>query len=165
MGSLYAAVAVPRSDMAVGVTLEAAIEAELPFLRREAEAMMTLTLTAYSPDPEATTTDANGYEIPAYNDEGTTPGRITGGSSSTKDSATRYLNIGGVERPVLSGGLHLPIGSPIPVASEQRGQAWEYEVSGLGTVDNPALMGRRFMVVSLSLVAQATALRLDVIEL
>lgn len=145
------------------MTLQSAIEAELPFLRREAEARMTLTLAAYSPTG-GTTTDPNGYEVPEYADEDPVKGRVTGSSSSTKDSATRYLNIGGVERPVLQGGLHIPIGSAVPVAAEQRGQAWEYEVSSLGPVDNPTLMGRRFMVVGLSLVAQATALRLDVVE-
>lgn len=145
------------------MTLQDAIAAELPELRRQAESRMTLTLDAFSPTG-AFTTDADGYRVPAYASEGSVPGRVTGGSSSSSDSATRYVNVGGVERPVFAGGLHLPIGSPVPVASEQRGQGWEYEVTAIGPVDNPALLGRRFLVVGVSLIAQATALRLDVVE-
>lgn len=144
-------------------TLFNAIAAELPRLRAEAESRMTLTLAAFEPTGE-TTVDADGYETPVYAPKGSVFGRIRGGSQSAGDSTTRYVNIGGVERPVLAGGLHLPIGSSVPVASTQRGVGWEYEVTAVGSVDNPALLGRRFLVVGVSMVAQATALRLDVVE-
>lgn len=145
------------------MSLQDAINGTLPRLRAEAEARMTLTLAAFEPTGD-TTTDADGYNVLVYDPKGSVSGRIRGGSQSAGDSTTRYVNIGGVERPVLTGGLHLPIGSLVPVASEQRGVGWEYEVTELGPVDNPALLGRRFLVVGVSLVAQATALRLDVVE-
>ena len=80
------------------------------------------------------------------------------------DSGTRYVNIGGVERPVIDGGLHIPLSAPVPVASEQRGQGWEYEVTALGPADDPALLGRRYLVISVPAKSFATARRLDVVE-
>lgn len=143
------------------MTLNDAIAAELPFLRQQAESMMTLTLTAFSPN--GTTTDADGYEILAFNPEGSTPGKVQGGSQG-KDTPTRYVNIGGVERPVLNAGLHIPISAPVPVASEQRGIGWEYEVQSIGALDDPALLGRRFLVVEVPMKSKATARRLSVVE-
>lgn len=127
---------------------------------------MTLTLTAYSPTG-ATTTDEDGYEVPEYADEGSTVGKVQ--SDGGKDSETRYVNVGGVDRPVLSGGLHIPLaafisGGLLIRASEQRGKAWEFEVASCGPADDPALLGRRYMVVGVPAKSFATARRLDVVE-
>lgn len=130
--------------------------------RVAAQAQMTLTLAAYSPD--GTTEDADGFEIPAYASEGSTPGKVQGGSQAGKDTPTRYVSIGGVDRPVLEAGLHIPIGAPLPVASEQRGIGWEYEVTAVGTFDDSALLGRRFLVVEVPMKSFATARRLSVVE-
>lgn len=123
---------------------------------------MTLTLTAYSPN--GTTTDPDGYEIPAYADEGSTPGKVQAGSRAGDDTAARYVRVGDVERPVLNAGLHIPIAADVPVASEQRGIGWEYLVTAVGASDDPALLGKRFLVVSVPVKSFATARRLDVVE-
>lgn len=140
------------------VSAEAAVVAG----RLAAESLMTVTLTAYSPN--GTTTDADGFEVPAYAPEGSTPGKIQAGSREGDDTATRFVPIGGVDRPVLSGGLHIPIGAAVPVASEQRGIGWEYEVTAVGASDDPALLGLRFLVVNVPIKSFATARRLDVVE-
>lgn len=140
------------------------IARELPGLRRQAESLMTLTLNAYSPDPDGTTT-VDGYEVLAFNDEDPTPGKVQGGSQAGKDTAIRYIDIGGVERPVLVGGLHIPISAAVPVAGEQRGIGWEYQVATAGPMDDPALLGRRYLVVGVPAKSHATARRLDVVEL
>lgn len=131
--------------------------------RMAAEVEMTLTLTAYSPN--GTTTDADGYEVPAFADEGSTPGKVQGGTQAGKDTPTRHVSIGGVERPVLSAGLHVPIAAPVPVASEQRGIGWEYLVTAIGPNDDPALLNRRYLVVGVPMKSFSTARRLDVVEL
>lgn len=123
---------------------------------------MTLTLAAYSPN--GTATDADGYEVPAFAAEDTPNGKVQAGSRAGSDTATRYLSIGGVERPVLEGGLHIPIGADVPTAGEQRGIGWEYEVTAVGEADDPALLGRRFLVVGVPVKSFATARRLDVVE-
>lgn len=130
--------------------------------RRAAERDMSLTLAAYSPD--ATTTDANGFNVPAFASEGSTVGKVQAGAQAGQDAATRHVTVGGVARPVLSGGLHIPIGAPVPVGSEQRGLGWEYEVTAVGAGDDPALLGRRFLVVGVPVKSYATARRLDVVE-
>lgn len=146
--------------------LHDAITAALPNLCREAESLMTLTLAAYSPTGDFTT-DSDGFEVPAFTPEGSTFGKVQGGSQAGQDTATRYVSIGGVERPVLAGGLHIPIGAKVPKAGEQRGLAggaWEYVVTATGDGD-PALLGRRYLVVGVPAKSFATARRLDVIEL
>lgn len=145
------------------MTLQSAVEAALPELRAEAEARMTLALAAFSPN--GSTTDDDGYKVPAFAPEGHTIGRAQGGTQATSDAATRYLRIGDTERPVLAGGLHIPIAAPVPIAGEQRGQGWEYVVTEIGASDDPALLGRRYLVVGVPAKSHATARRLDVVEI
>lgn len=144
------------------------LAAALPELQAHALSTMTLTLTAYSPTDEPTT-DADGYEVQGYANEGTTPGKVQSGSQAGSDGQTRYVNIGGVDRPVVEGGLHIPLDRFIfdgllIVASEQRGRAWEFEVESVGPADDPALLGRRYMVVGVPAKSFATARRLDVVQ-
>lgn len=137
--------------------------------RRTAESLMTLTLVAYSPTGESTT-DADGYRVPVYADEGSTPGKVQAGSQQSGDAPTRYVSVGGVDQPVIAGGLHIPLDrfvldGLLIVASEQRGRAWEFEVFSVGPADDPALLGKRYMVVSAPAKSFATARRLDVVEI
>ena len=137
--------------------------------RDVAEHTYTLRLTAYSPN--GTTPDADGYEVQDYIDEGWTPGKVQGGSQSGKDTPTRYVSVGGVERPVIQGGLHIPLDrfifdhSLLIVAGEQRGLGWEFEVTETGRYDDPGLLGRRYLVVEVPSKSFATARRLSVVEL
>jgi hypothetical protein len=123
--------------------------------------MMTLTFTAYSPN--GTTTDGDGYEVPAYASEGATPGKVQGPSSSTADTPTRTVNVGGAERPVLAAGLHIPVAAPVPLAGLY-GIGWEYLCTAVGPNDDPALLNRRYLVVGVPAKSFATARRLDVVE-
>lgn len=138
--------------------------ARLGAMQARAQSLMTLTLAAYSPSGK--TTNAGGYTVPGYTPEGATFGKVQGASG--KDTATRYIKVGDVERPVLEGGLHIPLTAKVPVAGEQRGQvggAWEYEVTAVGPHDDPALLGRRYLVVEVPAKSLATARRLSVVEL
>lgn len=121
---------------------------------------MTLTLTAYSPDGF---TIVGGIETQAYAAEGTTRGKLQGSSASVADAATRMVTVGGVSRPVLAGGLHVPVSADLPVAGD-RGVGWEYEVTAIDSHDDPTLLGRRFLVVGVPAKSFATARRLDVVE-
>jgi hypothetical protein len=129
--------------------------------RIAAEALMTLTLTAYRPN--GFTTNADGLQVRAYASEGTTPGKVQGASSSTADAGTRFVTIGGVARAVMVAGLHIPISATVPTAGDQ-GIGWEYAVTAVGPDDDPALVGRRFLVVGVPAKSFATARRLDVVE-
>lgn len=121
---------------------------------------MTLTLTAYSPSGSAVVND---YKTRTYATEGTTAGKVQ--ASAGSDTPTRMVRIGDVERPVLAGGLHIPISADLPVAGEQLGKGWEYAVTAVGATDDPALLGRRYLVVGVPAKSFATARRLDVVEL
>lgn len=130
--------------------------------RIAARRLMTLTLTPYA--PAGVTLDGDGYEVQAYEAQSPHAGKVQGGSSSVEDTATRSVTIGGIARPVLSGGLHIPIDAPVPLAGQQRGVGWEYEITAVGAGDDPALLGRRFLVVGVPIKSFATARRLDVVE-
>lgn len=127
--------------------------------RIAAESLMTLSLEAFSTD--AVEVDGMLVETPVS--EGTTVGKVQAGRATANDAVTRMVTVGGVARPVMQGGLHIPISAPVPVAGEQ-GQGWQYEVTAVGPHDDPALLGRRFLVVSVPVKSKATARRLDVVE-
>lgn len=142
------------------MTVYSGIADELPFLRSEAEAAMTLTFTAYSPNGYTT---VNSLKVPAYTDRGSTPGKVQGGAVSTRDPVSRTVVVGGVERPLLEGGLHIPLSAPVPRGGDQ-GVGWEYLCTAIGPLDDPALLDRRYLVVSVPAKSFATARRLDVVE-
>jgi hypothetical protein len=146
------------------VTLAAAIEAELPNLRTEAEATYQDTFTAYRPDATATATDANGFEVPGYATAGTTPGKVAGPSAQSRDTNARTVTIGGSERPVIEGGLHVPVSAPVPATGEY-GTGWEYVLTALGPLTDPSLLNSRWLVVDAPAKSYATARRLDVVRL
>ncbi|MFT3871548.1 MAG: DUF6093 family protein [Nocardioides sp.] len=121
--------------------------------RAAAESLMTLTLAWYEPNGWTTGTDK---QVPAFTSRGTTPGKLQGSAGS--DSTTRWVSVGGVERPVLQAGLHVPAEGLVP------GIDWEAEVTAVGDLADIALLGRRYRVTGLSLKSFATARRLDVVE-
>lgn len=136
-------------------------EQELDDFRAEAESLFLDTFAAFSPN--GTTTDADGFEVPAYADEGSTPGKVQGQSSQASDTYSRTVTVGGVERQVLQGGLHIPLSAPVPAAGD-RGIGWEYVCTAVGPATDPALLNRRYLVVSTPAKSYATARRLDVVE-
>lgn len=155
--------------MTTALGFGADITAALPELRAQAESLMTLTVTAYSPN--GFTDDPNtGLPVPQFATVGTSAAKLQGTSSSSRDTPTRYVRIGEVDRPVLESGLHLPISAFVAsgvlaiVASEQRGVAWEFEVTAAPSPVDPSLVGRRYMVASIPAKSFATARRLDVVE-
>lgn len=116
---------------------------------------MTLTLATYSP---GSPTVVDGLEVPGFNPEGTTPGKVQGSSQAQSQPYTRTEVVGGVERPIIEGGLHIPLSAPTP------SRKWEYQVTAVGPADDPALLGRRYWVASVPAKSHATARRLDVVE-
>lgn len=138
------------------------VQQGLPEFRLQAESLMTLVLAAY--EPGGTTTDGNGYEVQGYTPKGLTFGKVQAGSRQGGDTVTKYVRIGEVERSVIEAGLHIPIDALVPSADYQRGFAWEYEVVNTGDSD-PALLGRRYLVVGVPAKSLSTARRLDVVEL
>lgn len=130
--------------------------------RAKAESLMTLELDVY--EPTGTGKDADGYDVVEYTKRGRVKGQAQAASRAGGDTQTRYVDVGGVSRPVLVGGLKIPISAALPAAGEQRGIGWEYEVAEVGRVDDPALLGRRYLVVEAPVKSYATARRLDVVE-
>lgn len=129
--------------------------------RRMAETQMTLTLEAFAPSD--TPTVVNGQETFPGTSQGTTPGKIHGQSKLSAQPYTRTVTIGGAEVPVVEAGLHIPIAAPIPTAGEY-GKGWEYVVTAVSETDDPALLGRRYLVANSPAMSHATARRLDVAE-
>lgn len=128
--------------------------------RAAAEALMTLTMAAYAPGRG---TGAGGQDVTVYTPKGSTPGKVQASSAQGGDTATRTVRIGNAERPVLVGGLHIPVSAPLPTAGEY-GVGWEYEVTAVGAAGDPTLLGRRYLVVGAPAKSFATARRLDVVE-
>lgn len=127
-----------------------------------AEREHTLTLTPC--EPNGTTANGDGYQVPAFTEHDSIPGKFQAPTAAGKDTLTDLVRIGEVERPILRAGLHISITAPIPAAGRQRGIGWEYEVTAVGQFDDEALVGKRVLVVEVPSKSKATARRLDVVE-
>lgn len=130
--------------------------------RAAAERRMRDRFAVFSPTGHTVQDEDTGLEEPVYQIEEPVYGRVSG-AARTGDTQTRMVNVGGVDRPVLEGGLHIPIAADVPAAGLQ-GQGWEYECIGLGPTSDPSLLGRRYLVVESPAKSDATARRLDVVE-
>ena len=124
--------------------------------RRHAERDMPDTGTAHRPTGH-TAANSDGEEVATFTDLFTSPCKIQGPSASTADAITRTVVVGGVERPVLSAGLHLPIATPVPLVDGD-----EFQVTA--AVSDPQLPGARYRIVGVPAKSQATARRFDVVE-
>lgn len=131
-----------------------------------AEALFGCTFEAYAPSGKNIVDglQVQQYQLQPFTGEVEgTPGKVQGGAASTRDPVSRTITIGGVARPVLEGGLHIPISAPVPKAGD-RGIGWEYKCTAVVAPGDPALVGRWFLVVSVPAKTYATARRLDVVE-
>ena len=100
----------------------------------------------------------DGLDVLDWVDEGSTVGKVAGPSMQSRDTNTRTVTVGGVERQVVEGGLHIPLSAPLPVIG------WEYACIAVGPDSDPALLDRRWRVVDVPAKSYATARRLDVVE-
>lgn len=121
--------------------------------RQAAEDRMLDTFEAFA----STTSKVDGLDTKAWQSQGTTPGRLAGRTRGS-DPHTRTITLGDVEVPVLESGLHLPLSAPLPSIG------WEYVCTAAGPASDPSLVGRRWRVVSVPASSNATARRLDVVE-
>lgn len=122
--------------------------------RVAAQRLMLDTFTAYS---EGTVT-IDGLEEPDWVAEYVTPGRVVG-QSRQSDAESRAVTVGGVEREVLQGGLHIPLTADLPAIG------WVFVCTAVGSGSDPALLGRKWRVQDVPAKSYATARRLDVIAL
>lgn len=121
--------------------------------QRAAESLMQDTFTAYAYE----WIKLDGIDEHVWLDKGETFGKVSGRSRDS-DTNTRTVEVGGIERPVVEGGLHIPLSAPVPEVG------WEYVCTALGPHADPALLGRRWRVVDVPAKSYATARRLDVVE-
>lgn len=89
---------------------------------------------------------------------GDTPGKIPNKVSGGDASNARTENVGGVERTVIEGGLHLPW-----EAEPQVGM--EYLLVELGPTTHPSMLNRRYRVIETHPTSRMTAWRLDVCDM
>lgn len=111
------------------------------------------TFTAYA----YTWTTVDGLEQQDWVAEYDTRGKVSG-RSREGDTQTRTVTVGDVERPVIEGGLHIPLAADLPAVG------WEFECAAVGPTTDPSLLGRRWRVVDVPAKSFATARRLDVVS-
>jgi hypothetical protein len=132
------------------------VDPYLEQMRGDAESLMLDTFTAYA----ATTQRVDGLNQTVWVEQYETPGKIAGRSRDS-DTDGRTVRVGGVDRLVVEGGLHLPM-SIDPLDLPKVG--WQFECSAVGPASDPSLLGRRWEVVDVPAKSYATARRLDVVE-
>lgn len=132
--------------------------------RAAAEALMSAKVRAFRPSGLTT---VNGLEVQQYEPMGDSFAKVQ--SRRLKDSIAQTVKIGGVDRQILIGGLQLPIGAYISgnvlqITAGDLGIGWEFECIGVGAADDPSLLGRRWLVISVPADSFRTARHLDVAE-
>lgn len=138
--------------MLIGAELAAA----LPELQAQAESAHTDTFAAFSPAGREPGDD--GMERAKFVSEGIVSGKVQAGAREGGDTSTTYAKVGGVQLPVIKGGLHISINDPVPAIG------WEYQCTAAGPGHDPGIVGRRYRVVGVPMKSMATARRLDVVE-
>lgn len=135
------------------MTLQSAIEAELPFLRAEAEARMVDTFDikvslGINYDPEA------GENVETFDDLFTTLGRVKSGSGLT----ARTSEAGGRTVVAVTRELHIPVESEaVPVGAVAI-------CTAVHATSDPSLLGARLRLAGPAPGSQTTARRLEVSE-
>ena len=127
--------------------------ARLGAMQARAQTLMVDSFTAFAP----TTGEVDGFRETTWQPRGTTRGKVAG-TSRQADTNTRTVAVGGLERPVIDGGLHIPLDAALPEIG------WQYECTAVSNVSDPTLLGRRWQVVDVPAKSLATARRLDVVE-
>lgn len=132
--------------MSVGTALAAG--------RAAAEALMLDEFTALV---YTDTTDADDLEVKDWEPQGDpVPGKFPSKVNGQPQN-TRMVNVGGVDRPVIEGGLHLPwSASPEP--------GMRYRCTAVGPDTHPSALNRTVHVVEAPISSDMTAWRLDVVE-
>ena len=122
------------------MTLSGAIESQLPYLRAEAEALMSDTFElgdygdGYHYDPVL---DADVRDFEALF---TTPGKVMSSTQATE------VEVGGRTSIAISRTLHIPVGTPaVPVGTVAR-RAGQPDLRILAEVTHPQPKSRRFAV-------------------
>lgn len=134
------------------VSLNAAIGAELPYLRAEAEARMTSRATIRRKTGHWVQIEETGEEVPVWAVvHADVPFRLGGGAEAFSTGSTRRQNIGGIEIQTATRVGHLPVW----VDGLSDGD-WIDVLSG----DNA---GRAFSIIEADFKDQATARRVPVL--
>lgn len=143
------------------MTLQAAIEAELPFLRAEAEARM-LTTVAIQYASGAPTQDPNtGTETPTYETAFTTKARLSIG----RGLAVRAAEVGGRTAAEVVRILSIPVDSADPWADDRAATGVSALVTAIdAATDDPTMLGVRLTLSGPAPGSQTTARRYEVEE-
>ena len=107
--------------------------------------------------------EATGFEVEVLDPLFTTPLKVSG-RSTAGDVTPRTVRVGGVERVVLEGRLHLPVPAADSVAAGLR-EGDVVEVVTVGPMTDPDVLGARYRVVDFGGGSYATARRVNVVEL
>jgi hypothetical protein len=134
--------------------------ADMAQVRADAESLHTDTFTAYEPAGYGPLDPLTGEKPRLFTTRATgVGGKVKGlGGLAGSDQEARFVTIGGVRYQVMPAGLHLSLSALVP------SPGWEYEVTAVGDLSDPSLLGRRYRVIEVPAKTWATARRLDVIE-
>lgn len=136
------------------MSLQAAIEAELPFLRAEAESRMLDTFDIKVESAKAAYDPATKTTGPTYSLLFTTQGRVKVGGGL----AARTAEVGGRTSVTVARELHIPVGSPaVPAGAVAF-------CTAVAASSDPTLVGARLRLAGPAPGSQTTARRLQVDE-
>lgn len=106
------------------------------------------------------TTNADGFEVDTFTATFSgIPGKVAGGSIGN-DQGVRMVTVGGTERPVISGGVHIPAGRTEAITT-----GMIVKVTALGPESPAHMLNRLYRIEGESTKSHQTARRFDVVQL
>jgi hypothetical protein len=135
------------------VTVYDAISGELPFLRAEAEALMTDGGVMRRTTGNTTQDPGTGSTVPEYADLFTSKAKI-----QARSLQALTAEAGGRTATTIRLELHLPLSAP----AAQTGDVWEH--TSVGALSDMQLLGRKFRITAPVAKSFATARRYEVEE-
>lgn len=136
------------------MTIYDAISAELPYLRAEAESLMTDTCTVRRDTGDTAQNPGTGTVEPVYTDLFSSPCKVQARSLVALDA-----EVGGRTATTVRLELHLPVAS----AAVKTGDV--AEITAVGALSDSTLVGREFMITAPVAKSFATARRYEVEEI
>lgn len=136
-------------------------EAEMASARADAESLMLDEGQAKRPTGKTARNEETGLSEPTFADLFTTRCKVQ--PTSGDEVTTQTVTVGGVERVVYKGGIHMPIPEAGSAAVDLR-RGDRLTILSIGPMTDPGVLGKTYEVVGFSGKSWATARRLDVVE-
>lgn len=131
---------------------------DIDVLRGDAGTTHTTTCRVEDPTGNSAQDPVTGLEEPTYETAFTSLCAVRGPSATTHEPVAQTVEIGGIRRTVIKAGIELP------VTDDELKPKQRIVITTLGPRDDPALLGKKFIIVGFTGTSNEVVRPVDVVE-